>query len=193
MNLLAYKGSIVLVLVFLSSIWLLNQAKAPLLKVVKVAEYSKIDYFSKGYTKIEMNEQGIPVQRLDASSLQHESHNDEMQFNDPIVTVYQVENTIPPWVINAESGRMSANGQTIFLNDAVLISRAASKSAQLGAIKIKTRDLMLEPDKAYAETAAWAELTTNSEVISGIGLEFFYQQPLYIKLLKAVKGRRHVH
>jgi len=48
--------------------------------------------------------------------------------------------------------------------------------------------LRVLPDQNYAETDDWAELVSGLDRISGVGMELFYQDPLYIKLLANIKG-----
>ena len=72
------------------------------------------------------------------------------------------------------------------MNGQVFIDRAAAEGVR--EVNIKTTNLRVLPDQNYAETDDWAELVSGLDRISGVGMELFYQDPLYIKLLANIKG-----
>lgn len=175
-----------LMCVFLGSIWLTKQNSSHELSQFKPKLSQEIDFFSKGYTQIQMTEKGGLKQRLDALSVEHDAQLDVLLFSKPIVTVYK--NITAPWIMRSDQGRASKGGKDIFLEGNVYIDRA--KSEHKRAVSIVTRNLSIKTDIYYAETNEWAELVTKLDTMSGVGLRLFYQDPLYIELLTKVRGRR---
>jgi len=183
-----YKGAIFLFLIFLVSMWAANRggdenAQKPLEKAAHSA-----DHFAVNYSKTQMSELGVAKEKLDADYAAHYSDNDETELTSPIMTLYQ--GLLPPWIIRAQAGVISAGGEKIFLQGWVTIDRAEAESVR--EVNIKTTNLHVEPKRNYAETDDWAELISETGMMSGTGMKLVYQDPLYIELLANVKGR-HVY
>ncbi|MCF7971785.1 MAG: LPS export ABC transporter periplasmic protein LptC [Methylococcaceae bacterium] len=188
MMLQQYKGVFFLLLIFLASLWAVNhsdnkEANEPLEAVVHSA-----DHFAVNYSKTQMSELGVAKEKLDADYAAHYSDNDETELSKPMMTLYQGD--LPPWIIRAQTGVVTSEGEKIFLQGVVSIDRAAAKTVR--EVNIKTTNLRVEPKKNYAETEDWAELVSETDRMSGVGMRLVYQDPLYIKLLANVKGR-HVY
>lgn len=183
-----YKGAIFLLLIFLTSMWAANYSDdkrviEPLETVVHSA-----DHFAVNYSKTQMSELGVAKETLDADYAAHYSDNDETELTKPIMTLYQ--GLLPPWVIRAQTGIVTSGGEKIFLQGRVTIDRAAAETVR--EVNIKTTNLRVEPKRNYAETDDWAELVSEADEMSGIGMRLVYQDPLYIQLLANVKGK-HVY
>ncbi len=188
MMLQQYKGAIFLFFIFLVSMWAANRgddkgAQKPLKKV----EHSA-DHFAVNYSKTQMSELGVAKEKLDADYAAHYSDNDETELTKPVMTLYQ--DLLPPWIIRAQTGVVTSGGDKIFLQGQVFIDRAAGESVR--EVNIKTTNLRVEPKRNYAETDDWAELVSETDMMSGTGMKLLYQDPLSIELLANVKGR-HVY
>ena len=183
-----YKGAILLLLVFLVSIWAVNNEPEQGRGQEPAQAERSADHFAVSYSKIMMDESGQRDNKLYADFAAHYSDNSETELTKPVLTVYKVES--PAWVIHSETGVIADDGSNIFLNGQVFIDRARAENVR--EVKIKTSNLHIQPKKNYAQTDEWAELVSGLDTISGVGMKFFYQDPLYIELLAKVKGK-HVY
>ncbi|MCX7099185.1 MAG: LPS export ABC transporter periplasmic protein LptC [Methylococcales bacterium] len=143
------------------------------------------DYFSKGYTKWEMNAQGALNSKLLSDELTHYSDDNTIQMVKPTMFFYN-EKT-PPWVINAETGLRSGDGKDLLLEGEVTISR--EKAPGSNPLSIHTRALKVKPDISYAETKAWAELISPPNRTTGTGMKLTFAPPIHVQLLANVKGK----
>jgi lipopolysaccharide export system protein LptC len=162
-----------------------------LLKLTSQDEFGRIvapahspDYFSKGYTKLEMSELGRPKTKLLADEMIHYSDDSTTQMLKPLMTFYN--DTVPPWIIKAETGLMSADGKDLLLGGKVYVDRAAAEGVR--ELKIYTSTLKVKPEISYAETDAWAELISLPNWTTGIGMKLTFAEPIHLELLSHVKG-----
>ncbi len=180
-----YKSTFFLLLVFLATIWGVKHTPEKQMIKVPTQTTHTLDYFSVNYQKVQMDEQGLPHDQLIADYVEHFSDNGETQLRNPVMTLYK--QATPPWVTRSETGVITKGADKVFLNGRVYIDREAASNVR--EIHIKTTNLRIEPKRNYAETDEWAELVTELDTMSGIGMRLFYQDPLYIELLAQVRGR----
>ncbi len=180
-----YKNTFFLLLVFLATLWGVKHTSE--YEVVKLSTQTTrtLDYFSVNYQKVQMDEQGLPHDKLIADYMEHFSDNGETLLRNPIMTFYK--QAAPPWVSRSKTGVITKGGDKVFLNGLVYIDRVAAPNVR--EVHIKTTNLRVEPKRHYAETDEWAELVTDLVIMSGIGMKLFYQEPLYIELLAQVRGQ----
>lgn len=183
-----YKGAALLLLIFLFSMWMAKKEPAHGLKYKTEKLEHSAEHFAVDYRKITMDKSGVPENHLSADFAAYYSDNGETELDSPVMTVNKGH--LPPWVIRSQSGVISANGQTLFMNGKVFIDRAGAENVR--QVNVKTRNLRIQPERHYAETEEWAELVSGLDTISGVGMNLFYQDPLYIELLANVKGS-HVY
>lgn len=183
-----YKGVILLLLVFLASMWAVNNEPEGDLEHDSARVEHSADHFAVNYSKTTMDTTGRPENKLYADFAAHYGDNDETELTSPVLTINKGD--LPPWIIRSKSGIIAGDGDTIFLNGQVYIDRAGAKNVR--EVNIKTSNLYIQPKKNYAETDQWAELISGLDTISGVGMKLFYQDPLYIELLANVKGK-HVY
>jgi|APLak6261660231_1056022.scaffolds.fasta_scaffold37427_2 lipopolysaccharide export system protein LptC len=150
-----------------------------------VAIAHSADYFSKGYTKFEMNELGKLTKKLIADQVTHYSDDDTTHTVNPLMFFYN--DKTPPWVINAQTGILSADGNNLLLNGKSIISRA--KAEGIRELTINTSNLRVKIDTSYAETNEWAELTSPPNITTGIGMKMVFVAPIHLELLANVKGK----
>jgi lipopolysaccharide export system protein LptC len=172
-----------LTIIAVMSWWLVKLTGVDELGRVVVPAHSP-DYFSKGYTKWEMNEQGRPKSKLLADEMVHYSDDGTTHMVNPLMAFYSEET--PPWIINSETGIMSADGKDLLLNGKVTVDRAAAEGVK--ALRINTSDLKVKPETSYAETEAWAELISLPNRTTGVGMKLVFSQPIHLELLSNVKG-----
>lgn len=179
-----YKNFFFLFLIFLISMWAVNYAPDQDAEKSLVSMEHSAKYFAVNYSKIQMNEFGLTDSKLTADFAANYNGDIGTELTNPEMIVYKKD--APPWVIRSKTGHVSAGGNKIFMNGPVFIDRAAAEGVR--EVNIKTSNLRVLPDRNYAETDDWAELVSGLDRISGVGMELFYQDPLYIKLLANIKG-----
>ncbi len=143
------------------------------------------DYYSKGYKKWEMGESGTLKSQLLADQMIHYSDDGTTVMTKPLMYSYNEKK--PPWLIQSETGILSADGKNLLLNGKVTIDRA--KGPGVRALTINTSNLKVKPDSSYAETKEWAELISPPNKTTGTGMKMVYSQPVHLDLLAHVKGK----
>ena len=143
------------------------------------------DYFSKGYTKWEMNELGTLKSKLLSDEMIHYSDDGTTHMVNPIMFFHN-EKT-PPWVIKSETGILSGDGKDLLLNGKVTIDRA--KATGVSQLTINTSMLKVKPETSYAETNEWAELISPPNRTTGTGMKLIFVAPVHLQLLANVKGK----
>lgn len=158
--------------------------------VIKVAvtDHSP-DYFSLGYYKKEMNEQGLIKNELNASKVTHYSDDKTTHLENPVMTLYNSNKA--PWVIKSEAGILKDEGDHLDLIGMVSINREATKYRS--SFQINTTNLRITPSINYAVTDEWAELINDSQITEGVGLQATFVNPVHLKFLSKVKGRYEVN
>lgn len=143
------------------------------------------DYFSKGYTKWEMDETGKPKSKLVAEEMTHYEDYWATHTKKPIMHFFN-EKT-PPWIVAAATGILSNDGKKLQLNGKVTINRAQGEGVR--QLTINTSNLMVNPETSYAETKAWAELISPPNITTGTGMKVTFKEPIHLELLSKVKGK----
>ncbi len=142
------------------------------------------DYFSLGYTKLEMDTVGRQKNKLLADKMTHYSDDGTTHTLRPVMYFYNEK--MPPWVIKSETGVLSADGKELSLNGKVVIER--TKSSVNKPLKINTANLKVTPETRYAETRERTELISPPNVTRGTGMKLFFRAPIYLELLADVQG-----
>jgi lipopolysaccharide export system protein LptC len=143
------------------------------------------DFFSKGYTKWEMDETGKLKSKLVAEEMTHYPDYWATYTKKPVIQF--INEKTPPWLVEAETGILSKDGKQLQLNGKVAVNRA--KSEHTRQLIINTSDVMINPETSYAETKAWAELISPPHVTTGIGMKLTFKEPIHLELLSKVKGK----
>lgn len=179
-----YRVYLVLSVLVLSSWFLADLFEEDEFKKVKQVEHSA-DYFSLGYHKLEMNEDGVPKNELFADKMIHYSDDETTHLDRPIMTLYNSE--VPPWVIKSDTGILEADGDHLLLAGKVFISRDGTKKDR--PFKINTSNLYVKLSINYAETDEWGVIIDGLNRTEGVGLEATFAEPVRLKFLSKVKGR----
>ncbi len=172
-----------LVIIAVMSWWLVKLTGMDELGRIVIPAHSP-DYFSKGYTKWEMNERGKPKSKLLADEMIHYSDDGITHLGNPVMFFYN-EKT-PPWIIKSETGILSADGKDLLLNGKVYVDRASGEGVR--ELKIYTFNLKVKPEISYAETDEWAELISLPNWTTGVGMKLVFAEPIHLELLSNVKG-----
>jgi lipopolysaccharide export system protein LptC len=150
-----------------------------------VAKKRHPDYFSKTYTKWEMDENGRPKSKLVATEMTHYPGYWATYTTKPVMAFLSEEK--PPWIIEAAKGVLSNDGKVLLLNGKVTIKRPEAKGFR--PIIINTSNLKVSPETSFAETKAKAELISALNITTGIGMKAIFKEPIHLELLSEVKGK----
>ena len=168
----------------LLSWWLLEYTGLIDLKK-RTAPKKSPDFFSAGYTKWEMDAKGQPKTKLVAEEMSHTVNYWATSTKKPIMVFFNDKKS--PWVIEADTGILSKDGEKLQLNGKVTINR--EKAEGVRPLTVHTSNLLVNPKTSYAETKAWAELISPPHITSGIGMKVTFKEPIHVELLAKVKGK----
>ncbi|MCI0654985.1 MAG: LPS export ABC transporter periplasmic protein LptC [Methylococcaceae bacterium] len=164
--------------------WFVADWLSPQPKKIQSRDSHRPDSFSKKFSKITMTEEGKPKNKLIAESMVHFKDDDTTELEKPVFTYFNAE--APPWVVHSDRGFISTRGETIVLGGKVWITRAAAPGIE--PVTINTENLRIKPKTDYAETDKFAELISNRNRISGIGLSLYFGEHKRITLHSSVRG-----
>ncbi|MCK5898845.1 MAG: LPS export ABC transporter periplasmic protein LptC [Methylococcales bacterium] len=142
------------------------------------------NYFSKGYLKKEMGENGLLKSQLAAQEMNHFSNEGITKMLNPVMTLYNSED--PPWVIRSESGVLSNNGKDLLLKGKVFIHR--NKGEGVRELGIETSNLKVKLKDSYAEGSEWTKISSPPHWTTGTGIQMTFKKPISLKLLANVKS-----
>jgi lipopolysaccharide export system protein LptC len=179
-----YKVQLLLVFLLLGSWFLADIFDKKHTQEFIAADHSA-DYFSVGYYKKEMNQQGIAKNELIAEKLIHYIDDGTIHLQKPVMTLHNADT--PPWVIKSESGILAADRENLMLSGKVFINRRGTKKQK--PFDINTSELKVKLSRNYAETDNWAELIEGSSRTEGVGMNAIFVEPVQINFLSKVKGR----
>jgi lipopolysaccharide export system protein LptC len=174
-----------IVVIALMSWWLAELTGVVEINHEQQAPAHSPDYFSKGYTKWEMNESGTLKKQLLAEEMIHYSDDGTTHMVNPLMYFYN--DKTPPWIIKSETGILSGDGKDLLLNGKVTVNRA--KAEGVSQLIINTSLLRVKPESSYAETNEWAELISPPNRTTGTGMKLIFAQPIHLELLANVKGK----
>lgn len=143
------------------------------------------DYFSKGYTKWDMDETGKLKSKLVAEEMTHYAGYWATHTKKPVM--HFLNEKTSPWIVEAATGILSKDGKKLQLNGKVTVNRAKAEGVR--QLIINTSNLMVSPETSYAETKAWAELISPPNITTGTGMKVTFKEPIHLELLSKVKGK----
>ena len=137
------------------------------------------DYTVEQLSVTTMAQDGRPARRLVARELRHYPAAEINLLEEPRLTLF--EEAAPPWVIRSETGRVSEDGNEVFLHGPVFADRPAGDGTR--AVHVKTRELFIRADEHYARTEQPLHLTSGVDWLSSAaGGELWFDEPLRLKL-----------
>jgi LPS export ABC transporter protein LptC len=111
--------------------------------------------------------------------LRHYPSGEINELDEPKLTLFR--DGEPPWFIRSTTGRISDDGNRIFLHGPVLVDRQAGDETR--AVHIKTHELFILADEEYARTEQPLHLTSGVDwMSSATGGELWFGEPLRLKL-----------
>lgn len=123
------------------------------------------DSFVTGMHLDVMDTSGQLRYRVTADSMTHYPNVDQLELQRPLIDLKQYNGNT--WRISAETGETADSGDLIRLLGKVDIRR----SGVSGPLQVRTRDLLVKPEQAYATTDSAATITAPGLRVDTVGLE----------------------
>ena len=166
------------------SVWLLSYQE-PKLPETTTREVSVPDTFMENFTTRIMNTKGVPTHQLRAAYMAHYPYDDHSDFTSPQFTIYRPSGE--QWIVSAEKGTSEKGTEKILLHGEVIMTRQLTPTAEVD-LEIRTRDLIIQPDNAFAETNQPITITRGESVLQSDGVRAFFDEGR-VELLSRVRGR----
>lgn len=142
------------------------------------------DFFMENFTVTAMNTTGTPRYKLSADKMKHYPDDDTSELNRPHITIFRIDT--PPWIIDADRGWASANGELVLLIGNVRVNREASASTR--AMSLTTEELRLRPNDDYAETDKPVTIVSGKDITRAIGMRAYLKEGR-LQLLSSARGK----
>ena len=141
------------------------------------------DYYLVNFTLTTMDDNGNPKHQLSADNMYHYPDDDTASLENPRLVVYQ--NDIDSWEIRADSGLVSEEGNSVFLQGDVFVNRLNSQPDH--GLEIITRDLTIKPEEETASTEQAIIIKDHYGVTEGVGMHANLKERR-LQLMSQVKG-----
>ena len=151
-----------------SSAWLLNWLSPDPGRALQTDARAP-DYYMEDFTTLTMNQDGKPKNKLSADFLAHYPHNDSTELVQPRMEIFREDKL--PLYINAETGRLTGDDDTILLQGAVEMREYDDAGSPV--LEVNTSQVKVLLDEEYAETDKFATIVTNTAVITGTGIRAY--------------------
>jgi lipopolysaccharide export system protein LptC len=175
---------LLLVLVVIGSGWILyRQDAAPKQEAVSATGH---DAFVSGMDLRVMDANGQLEYHVRADSMFHFPHRQHLDLVQPVIDLSREDGTA--WHITSQRGRTTESGDRIWLLGQVDIQRPATGKA--GSLRIRTSDLLVQPDKELASTDRAATITTERYRVDATGLRANFRRS-QLQLRSRVRGVFH--
>lgn len=154
---------ILLLVVIIGSGWFLDGRHAGLQELS--VSHTGPDSFVSGMHLDFMDSSGQLRYRVTAESMVHYPSSAQLELQRPLIDLQQRNGN--HWRISAETGETTDAGDLINLLGEVDIRR----SGVSGPLQVRTRDLLVKPEQAYATTDSAATITAPGHRVDSVGLE----------------------
>lgn len=145
------------------------------------------DYWVENFTATRMGTDGVPRHVLTAAKMTHYPDNDSTDLVRPRLT--DVPLNMPPIHSQAQAGKVSSNGEQVWLTGEVKVIREAGNGQS--ELTVTTDYLHVIPDKSFVQTDRKIVMHNASTDVSAVGMELDGKAHV-IKFLSRVKGQ-HVN
>ncbi|QRM20619.1 LPS export ABC transporter periplasmic protein LptC [Dechloromonas sp. TW-R-39-2] len=123
------------------------------------------DAIAENFIARRFNEDGQVKYRLTAPYLVHYPDDDSSELKSPVLTSYRPE--APPVTVSSKNGKVTSKGETVYLWDDVVLTRAATPTRP--EMMARMPDLTAKPDAGTAFTNNAVEITQGQSWVKGIG------------------------
>ncbi len=144
------------------------------------------DSFVRGMDLQVMDLNGRLQYHVTAASMMHYPHQARLNLEQTVINIIQADGTA--WHITSERGQTTESGDRIWLLGQVDINRPAS--GRSGSLRIRTSDLLVQPDQELAETDNAASITSERYQVDATGLKADFRNSM-LQLHSRVRGTIH--
>jgi lipopolysaccharide export system protein LptC len=140
--------------------------------------------FGRDVRTVEMDARGRPARALESPYAVRFLDDKTTELDAPVLTVYS-ENG-PPWVVRAERGWASGDGERVLLQGKVRITRTGAPGIR--PVRIDTANLTVHTKSDYAETAEPVTMISDDSRVDAVGAQAWLGKESRIKLLSKARG-----
>jgi lipopolysaccharide export system protein LptC len=126
------------------------------------------DYLIVNFTTTTYNRDGAAESMLSASRMVHFPDDDTTELTSP--RVVQTKPAEPKMIVSADRGKLSRDGEDIYLYDNVVLEREAG--AGQSAATLTTEYLQVVRDRSLIRTDREVKITEETRALSGRGMEY---------------------
>lgn len=146
------------------------------------------EQYSRDLRTVELDARGRPARGLESPHVVRflDDHSSELEA--PVLTVYK--DGEPPWVVRAERGWVSPEGDRVLLQGKVSITRDAAPGIR--PVRLDTTNLTVRPKADYAETAETVTMISEGSRVHGVGAQAWLGAESRIKLLSQARGHYEI-
>lgn len=161
---------IILALAALSSGWLMDRISGtPSSLLSNTAQ--EPDYYMEDFSTITIGEDGLPLNTLYASYMEHNPADDSLYLQNPKLEIFRTNND--PFYISADEGRATDDNDEIFLQGKVRMWEENSDG--IPTLSVDTWDVKILVLEEYAETDQNATITGKHMIITGQGVRAHFK------------------
>ncbi len=174
-------GWFTLISLALATTWLVRSLDEEFFKQPNSQQHVS-DYTLRNFTSTQMNKHGRLKNKLTAETMVH-FPDTNTKLTAPYMVFYKEEQ--PLWTVRAEQGEVSPDGKQLWLLGNTTLQRLTS--GQQKTMKIISRNVWVQLDTEYAETASPTTIFTDNGETHSIGMRIFMPTE-QIDLLSRVRG-----
>ena len=178
-------GWFILISLAIVTTWLVQSLEADLLVSEDMTSHIP-DYTLNDFESTSMDEHGQLKNRLTAKTMTHYP-NANANLTAPNMVFYKEKR--PIWTVRAENGEVSPDGNQVWLLGNTILQRHPETQQQ--PLKMISRDVFVQVNTEYAETAAPSTIYHNNGETKSVGMRIFMPTE-QIELLSTVRGH-YVH
>jgi lipopolysaccharide export system protein LptC len=141
------------------------------------------DYIVENLSAVRTNATGAAAYSLSAARMVHYPDDDTTHLTRPRLVSYR--SATAPVTITAAEATVSSNGENVYFNEDVKVTRAAY--GEHSEMVMRTTFLHVIPDDNVARTDRPVTITDASTVVNAVGLEL-NSETRVLKLLSRVRG-----
>ena len=154
-------------LLLLGATYWLDQQVLPLPPHADDSKRHDPDYIINNLSATTLNEHGKPHYLMTAEKMVHYPDDDSTHMVQPRMVSLHADR--PPVYVSALRGKVSSDGEQVFLQDDVKVVRGASASRS--QMTFTTSFLHVLPDQDLADTDRPVTIVDDSTVVNGVGMK----------------------
>ena len=144
----------------------------------------EIDSKAENFVARRFDENGILKYQLAGPTMVHYPDDDSAELQNPLLTAFR--DTAPPVTLTARNARVSSKGETVYLWEDVVATRAATPERP--AMIARMPDLIAQPEAGTAFTNSPVEITQGQSWVTGVGAQIDNNKSTFV-LQSQVKGQ----